>query len=358
MEKISVKNLIDSGAHFGHLTPKWNPRMKEFIYGKFNGTHIIDVRKTVTKLEEAYNYAAKIGSEGGRLLYVGTKHIATEIVKQHALESGNFFVNSRWLGGTLTNFQTIKQSILRLSKIEDIAGKDLSYPGIIKKEAVGLEKQRQKMINMLGGFRHMKKMPSAVFIIDVNKERIALQECHSLNIPVIAITDSNANPTAVAYPIPANDDSKATVEVITRAITVGYLEGRKFFETQKVLADSEDDTADVTKSFVSSDSADNPSDLSQYVTDMAEVTKTKQKQKTTDSAKTNPVAKETNSSTAKASAKSEKSTDLTADSATKDTARSAAPSADKEAAAPQKSTAKVDKSSTSKPAADADKKLA
>ncbi|MBL0691918.1 MAG: 30S ribosomal protein S2 [SAR324 cluster bacterium] len=248
MDSISVKTLVGNGVHFGHITSKWHPKMRPYIYGVNNRSHILDSRKTLIKLREAYEYAASIGASGGKIFYVGTKKLAADIIQLKAAESNNYYVNFRWLGGTLTNFQTIRQTLLKLKRIEGLATNDLSYPDIIKKEAVSLEKERQKLVRLLGGFREMKKMPSALFIVDINKERIAVKESRILGIPIIAMIDSNSDPRLVDYQIPSNDDSLSSIELVTSVITQGYMEGKKFAEQQKSVKIAKLATEDKAKS--------------------------------------------------------------------------------------------------------------
>lgn len=226
---ISIENLIKTGAHFGHLTFKWHPKIRPYLYGSNRGAHIIDLRQTLTKLKDAYDFASKIGARGGKMMFIGTKPAAAEILRKYAQDTGNFYVVHRWLGGTLTNFQTIRQSIAKLNQIEEKAGQDLSYPGILKKEAVLMEKERQKMRKMLGGIMEMRKMPAAMFIVDLNLERIALQESKIMGIPTLAMVDTNANPTQVDYPIPSNDDSVQAIQMIASVIASGYAEGRALY---------------------------------------------------------------------------------------------------------------------------------
>lgn len=230
---ISIENLIQNKVHFGHIKTKRHPKMNEFLYGISNGAHIIDPRITLTQLKKACDYAFEMGKNGKRILYVGSKKSAAQVIKDNADRSGNFYVNFRWLGGTLTNFQTIRQSMTKLTHIENIAKEDFSYPDIIKKEASKLEKERKKMVRVLGGFRNMKKNPGALFVVDANRERIAIKEARLIGLPVVALVDSDVNPLLIDYIIPCNDDLESSIKILTNAFTEYYIAGRKIFETQK-----------------------------------------------------------------------------------------------------------------------------
>lgn len=232
MAVVSVKHLFEAGAHLGHKTQKWHPKMKEYIYGSKSGIYIIDLRQTLEKLKEAYEYVLKISANGGKVLFVGTKYQARDIIREEAERSNNFFVNLRWLGGMLTNFNTIKQSIVKLKKLEDDAGPDLDYVGILKKEAVRMEKERRKLQSILGGIAELRKKPAAVFIIDIKREFIALNEAKKLGIPIIATTDTNCDPRGIDYVIPGNDDSAHCIKLFTSVIASAAIEGRKIYETK------------------------------------------------------------------------------------------------------------------------------
>lgn len=247
MAVISMKSLLDAGAHFGHVTPKWHPKMRNYIYGAKSGIYIIDLRKTLAQLKEAYNQVANLSSRGGKILFVGTKFQAREIIAREARRSNNFFINYRWLGGTLTNFNTIQASIKKLKKFEDLAGEDKSYPGVIKKEAAKMEKERRKMELVLGGIKDMRKMPAAIFIIDIDKESIALQEAKKLGIPIIAVVDTNCDPRDVDYLIPGNDDSLHSIELFTSVIASASAEGRKQYDNRASEAKKEKEAAQKEK---------------------------------------------------------------------------------------------------------------
>lgn len=230
MAVVSMKQLLESGTHFGHTTRKWSPKMKQYIYGTRSGIHIIDLRQTLVKLKEAYEYVYNLSAQGNKILFVGTKSQAKSIIEDKAKKSKNFYVNERWLGGMLTNFNTIRQSIGKLRDIEDMAGEDQAYVGIIKKEAVKLEKKRQKMELFFGGIKDMRKMPSALFVVDIRKESIALQEAKKLGIPVIAVIDTNCNPGSVDIQIPGNDDAVKSIELFCEVVATAAIEGREYFD--------------------------------------------------------------------------------------------------------------------------------
>lgn len=232
MAAISIKHLFEAGVHFGHKTRKWHPKMKQYIYGAKSGIYIIDLRQTLQKLKEAYDYVYNISANGGKILFVGTKFQARDIIENEALRSSNFFVNYRWLGGMLTNFSTIKQSIGKLKKIEEIAGTERDYAGVLKKEAVRMERSRKKLDLVLKGIVELRKNPAAVFIIDIRRESIAFKEAKKLGIPVIAVVDTNCNPAGVDYLIPGNDDSIHCIKLFTSVIASASAEGRKVFDSK------------------------------------------------------------------------------------------------------------------------------
>jgi small subunit ribosomal protein S2 len=232
MAAISIKHLFEAGVHFGHKTRKWHPKMKEYIYGAKSGIYIIDLRQTLEKLKEAYEYVYNISANGGKVLFVGTKFQARDIIEGEASRSNNFFVNYRWLGGMLTNFSTIKQSIAKLKSIEETAGQERDYAGVLKKEAVRMERNRKKLEAVLKGIVDLRKNPAAIFIIDIRRESIAFKEAKKLGIPVIAVVDTNCNPTGVDYIIPGNDDSIHCIKLFTSVIASGSIEGRKVFDSK------------------------------------------------------------------------------------------------------------------------------
>ncbi|HWJ77326.1 MAG TPA: 30S ribosomal protein S2, partial [Niallia sp.] len=214
MSVISMKQLLEAGVHFGHQTRRWNPKMKKFIFTERNGIYIIDLQKTVKKVEEAYNYVKELAGNGGTVLFVGTKKQAQDAIKEEAIRSGQYFVNQRWLGGTLTNFETIQKRIARLKEIERMS-EDGTFEVLPKKEVVQLNKELDRLEKFLGGIKDMKKIPDCLFIVDPRKERIAVAEAHKLNIPIVGIVDTNCDPDEIDVVIPANDDAIRAVKLLT-----------------------------------------------------------------------------------------------------------------------------------------------
>lgn len=230
VEAISVKQLLEAGAHFGHLTAHWHPKMKGYIFTKRNGIHIIDLEQTVSLLEKACNFVKNLVSNGQTVLFVGTKKQAQEIVEQEAKRCGMFYVNQRWLGGMLTNFATIQARIDYLVRMEDKKSKgELDY--LTKKERMKIEKEIARLNRLFGGFKEMTQPPGALFIVDPTKEKIALAEANRVGIPVVAIVDTNCDPTNVDYPIPANDDAIKAIKLICGKIADAVIEGKLIKET-------------------------------------------------------------------------------------------------------------------------------
>jgi small subunit ribosomal protein S2 len=226
---VNIKNLIDAGAHYGHQTQRWNPKMLPYIYGARNGVHIINLDLTMKRWEIARKYIVDRVSLGGNVLFVGTKQQAKEIVKEEALRCGAFFVSSRWLGGCLSNFQTIKNSIDRMRKMEALladASAENSKVKLTKKERLDISRQVEKLEANLGGIRNMKKVPDVIFIVDIVKESIAIAEANRLHIPVMGLVDTNADPAAVAFPIPSNDDAARTIRLFCAGVADAIIEGR------------------------------------------------------------------------------------------------------------------------------------
>ena len=224
MPRVQVKELLDAGVHFGHQTRRWNPKMKPYIFMERNGIHVLDVRKTIAMLDTACNALAKIASGGRPVLFVGTKDSCSDVVKTEADRCDSYYVASRWLGGMLTNYQTIRQSIKRLDDLDRMA-EDGTFEKLTKKEVLGLEKLRTKLDTELGGIRKMGRIPGAVVVVDTRKEKIAVAEANKLGIPVIAMVDSNCDPDAIDYPIPANDDAIRGIQLILRALADSVIEG-------------------------------------------------------------------------------------------------------------------------------------
>src|SRR5690625_2953723 len=229
MSVISMKQLLEAGVHFGHQTRRWNPKMKKYIYTERNGIYIIDLQKTVKKIDEAYNFVRQLAEDGGSVLFVGTKKQAQESVKDEALRSSMFYVNQRWLGGTLTNFQTIRKRINRLKQIERME-EDGTFDVLPKKETVDLLKEKDRLLKFLGGIKDMNKLPDAIFVIDPRKENIAIAEARKLNIPIIGIVDTNCDPDEIDYVIPANDDAIRAVKLLTSKMADAVIEGKQGVE--------------------------------------------------------------------------------------------------------------------------------
>jgi small subunit ribosomal protein S2 len=226
MPRVEVAELLAAGCHFGHLTRRWNPKMRAYIFMERNGIHIIDLMKTRILLEEACNAIANIAAEGKRILFVGTKKQAKEVIREEAVRTGEFYVSERWLGGSLTNFTTIRKSVKRLTNIEKMES-DGTFDKITKKEGLFLQREKEKLNNVLSGVVDMTRLPGALFVVDVKKEAIAVKEANRLNIPVFAIMDTNCDPDGIDYVIPANDDAIKSVQVITKAFADAVLEGKE-----------------------------------------------------------------------------------------------------------------------------------
>ncbi|MBP2240157.1 small subunit ribosomal protein S2 [Cytobacillus eiseniae] len=226
MSVISMKQLLEAGVHFGHQTRRWNPKMKKYIFTERNGIYIIDLQKTVKKVEEAYNFVKELAGNGGTFLFVGTKKQAQDSVKEEAIRSGMYYVNQRWLGGTLTNFETIQKRISRLKDIERMS-EDGTFEVLPKKEVVQLKKEQERLEKFLGGIKDMKGLPDALFIIDPRKERIAVAEAHKLNIPIVGIVDTNCDPDEIDVVIPANDDAIRAVKLLTGKMADAILEAKQ-----------------------------------------------------------------------------------------------------------------------------------
>ncbi|MBA9024842.1 MULTISPECIES: 30S ribosomal protein S2 [Bacillaceae] len=230
MSVISMKQLLEAGVHFGHQTRRWNPKMKKYIFTERNGIYIIDLQKTVKKVDEAYNFVKELAANGGTILFVGTKKQAQESVKEEAIRSGMYYVNQRWLGGTLTNFETIQKRIARLKEIEKME-ENGTFEVLPKKEVIQLKKEWDRLEKFLGGIKDMKTIPDAIFIIDPRKERIAVAEAHKLNIPLVGIVDTNCDPDEIDVVIPANDDAIRAVKLLTGKMADAILEAKQGEET-------------------------------------------------------------------------------------------------------------------------------
>jgi small subunit ribosomal protein S2 len=225
MATLTMKELLEAGVHFGHQTKRWNPKMQKYIFGERNGIYIIDLQKTLKKFREAYHFMRDLAAQGGTVLFVGTKKQAQEAVFEEATRCGMYYVNHRWLGGTLTNFATIRKSIARLKKLDEMKETG-EYERLPKKEVLGLEREREKLEKALVGIKQLDRLPSAVFIIDPKKETIAVEEARRLAIPIVAIVDTNCDPTGIDYPVPGNDDAIRAVRLITSRMAEAINEGR------------------------------------------------------------------------------------------------------------------------------------
>jgi small subunit ribosomal protein S2 len=232
MAVVSMKQLLEAGVHFGHQTRRWNPKMAKYIFTERNGIYIIDLQKTVKMMEQAYQFVREIAQSGGSILFVGTKKQAQDAVKEEASRCDMFYVNHRWLGGTLTNFQTIRKRIDRLHALEKME-EDGTFDVLPKKEVVLLRKEQAKLEKFLGGIKQMNKLPDAIFVIDPRKERIAVAEARKLGIPIISIVDTNCDPDEIDYVIPGNDDAIRAVRLFTNKIADAILEGRQGEQQQQ-----------------------------------------------------------------------------------------------------------------------------
>ena len=246
MSVISMKQLLEAGVHFGHQTRRWNPKMAEYIYTERNGIYIIDLQKSVGKVDEAYNAIYDVAAQGGSILFVGTKKQAQEAVKTEAERCGMYYVNERWLGGMLTNFKTIQSRINRLKEIEAMEA-DGTFDVLPKKEVIQLKKEQEKLEKNLGGIKNMKRIPDAIFIVDPKKEAICVQEAHILGIPLIGIVDTNCDPEEIDYVIPGNDDAIRAVKLIVSKMADAVIAANQG-ETAEEYADvAEDEAVEATE---------------------------------------------------------------------------------------------------------------
>ncbi|MBR3955277.1 MAG: 30S ribosomal protein S2 [Clostridia bacterium] len=243
MSVVSMKQLLEAGVHFGHQTRRWNPKMAPYIFTERNGIYIIDLQKTVKKLEDAYMFVRELSANGGDILFVGTKKQAMDSIKEEAIRCEMPFVNARWLGGMLTNFNTIKKRIKRLEQLTAMET-DGTFDLLPKKEVAKLKLEREKLEKFLGGITGMKRQPAAMFIVDPRKERIAVLEAKKLHIPIVAIVDTNCDPDEIDYVIPGNDDAIRAVKLIAGAIADAVIEGRQGETTAAVAEEVAEETAD------------------------------------------------------------------------------------------------------------------
>ncbi len=249
MGVVSMKQLLECGVHFGHQTRRWNPKMKPYIFTERNGIYIIDLQKTVKGLEKAYDFVRELSKSGGSLLFVGTKRQAQEPIRTEALRAGQFYMNQRWLGGLLTNFQTIRRRVNRMIELQK-SEEDGSINRYPKKEVIQLRKEREKLEKYFSGIRDMREVPDALFVIDPRREDIAILEARKLHVPIISIVDTNCDPELIDYPIPGNDDAIRAIELIVGLMASAYIEGRQGVDGATDGEDGEnsaDDTEEVIK---------------------------------------------------------------------------------------------------------------
>ena len=237
MSRLTMKQLLEAGVHFGHQTRRWNPKMAPFIFGERNGIHIIDLQQTVKLFDVAYDFVVDTVAEGGKVLFVGTKRQAQDTIKEEAERCGMYYVNHRWLGGTLTNFKTIRRSVEKLKKLESWF-EDGTIERFPKKERLKLERLRQKLERNLGGIKDMEDLPQAIYIVDPKKEHIATLEAHKLGIPIVAIVDTNCDPDLIDYIIPGNDDAIRAIKLLTSKIADACLEGLSILE-ERIQAETD-----------------------------------------------------------------------------------------------------------------------
>jgi len=239
MAEVSMKQLLEAGVHFGHQTSRWNPKMKPYIFGARNGIYIIDLQQTVTMLQDACAFLRDLAARGGHLLMVGTKKQAQDAVMQEAERCGMFYVSNRWLGGTLTNFQTVKQSVERLKKLEEMLEDPVVADALKKRELLEMSRERDRLIHTLGGIKTMRKVPDALFVIDTMKEEIAVKEANKLGIPVVAVLDTNCNPDPIDHRVPGNDDAIRAIRLFCAAVADAVLEGRDNYAARSKASDTE-----------------------------------------------------------------------------------------------------------------------
>ena len=233
MIEITIKQLLEAGVHFGHQTSRWNPKMKSYIFGARNGIHIIDLQQTVVMLREVCQFVSEVAAQGGQILFVGTKKQAQEVIREEAERCGMFYVNNRWPGGMLTNFQTIRKSIERLKKLDEMIEAPSVTEALTKKELLGLRREHEKLMAAIGGIRNMRKVPDALFVIDTKKEEIAVREANKLGIPVTAPVDTNCDPDVISHKVPGNDDAIRAIRLFTNAIAEAVLEGKALYEERQ-----------------------------------------------------------------------------------------------------------------------------
>ena len=244
MVDITIKQLLEAGVHFGHQTSRWNPKMKPYIFGARNGIHIIDLQQTVGMLRDACGFVRDLVGDGGQILFVGTKKQAQEVVREAAERCEMFYVHNRWLGGMLTNFQTIRKSIDRLKRVEEMLETASIAEALTKKELLGISRERDKLMSVLGGIKTMRKLPDAMFVVDTKKEEIAVREANKLGLPVVAAIDSNCDPDLITHKIPGNDDAIRAIRLFVEAIADASIEGRTLYQEQQGGADDSGESED------------------------------------------------------------------------------------------------------------------
>jgi small subunit ribosomal protein S2 len=233
MSEVTMKQLLEAGVHFGHQTSRWNPKMKPYIFGARNGIYIIDLQQTVRMFRDAYAFLRDLATEGGTVLFVGTKKQAQDAIREEAERCGMFHVTNRWLGGMLTNYQTIKQSIDRLRKLDETLESEVMSEALTKKEMIQVRRERDKLMSSLGGIKNMKKLPDALFVVDPKREEIAVKEANKLGIPVVGAVDTNCDPDVIDYKIPGNDDAIRAIRLFCSAAADAILEGRAIAEERQ-----------------------------------------------------------------------------------------------------------------------------
>ena len=243
MAIITMKQLLEAGVHFGHQTRRWNPKMKKYIFVERNGIYIIDLQKTVKKLEEAYDFMRQTGAEGGKVLFVGTKKQAQDAIREEAERAGQYYINQRWLGGLLTNFGTIQKRVDRMKAIERME-EEGTFDVLPKKEVIQLKKEHERLVKFLGGIRDMNGLPDVMYVVDPRKERIAVAEARKLNIPIVGIVDTNCDPDEIDYVIPANDDAIRAVRLLTSKMADALVESKQGEEETEVEAQGEEVAAE------------------------------------------------------------------------------------------------------------------
>lgn len=240
MVSVTMKDLLTAGVHFGHQTRRWNPKMKPYIFGARSGIYIIDLQKTARRLREALNFVHDTAARGGSILFVGTKRQAQEIVVEEAQRCGMYWISQRWLGGTMTNFTTIRKSINRLKELDELSESEERLAEMTKKEVARMEKERGRLSKALSGIKSLGRPPSAMFVIDPAREDIAVAEANKLGIPVIAIVDTNCDPGPIDYPIPGNDDAIRSIRLFTAAVADAIIEGRQRFDSRRPQGEAEE----------------------------------------------------------------------------------------------------------------------